>query len=59
MIEIKMTGMCEGCTNADLEAVSMYHIDNRGRRCTEWTIICSHKYACEAAARKAKQEAET
>lgn len=59
MIEIKMTGMCEGCTNADLEAVSLHYTDDRGKPCRTWTITCAHQFACEAAAKRAKQEAET
>lgn len=59
MIEIKMTGMCEGCTNADLEAVSLHYTDDRGKPCRTWTITCTHQLACEAAAKRANQEADT
>ena len=59
MIEIKMTGMCDGCTNADLEAVSLHYTDNRGKPCRTWTITCAHQLACEAAVERANQEVET
>ena len=43
MIEITMTGMCEGCKYAELE-LDCYHA------CTEnyWSVRCRHEYACNA-----------
>lgn len=59
MIEIKMTGMCENCPNADLELdyvrFDMYG-DKPGK---EWTIRCEHYRACEAMQQKAKGDADT
>ena len=42
MIEIKFTGMCEGCQYADLEA-------HRFRTNTgyKWVVSCDHNDACE------------
>ena len=51
MIEIKFTGMCEGCQNADLEAHSLR--TNTGYK---WIVTCSHNEACERM--MAKMEAE-
>ena len=49
MIEIKFTGMCEGCQNADLE---VHHLRTSvGYKCL---ISCNHKDACERM--KAKME---
>ena len=41
MIEIKMTGMCEGCGHADLQLVPPYNIGG-----TKWSLICIHNNAC-------------
>lgn len=41
MIEIKMTGMCEGCGHADLELTPLYSIGG-----TKWSLICIHNNAC-------------
>lgn len=43
MIELIMTGMCEGCTQADLE-LDYYnsYIDER-----YWNVRCKHKSACD------------
>lgn len=39
MIEIKMTGICEGCNQIDpqLEGSSLTH---------DWTLLCTHESAC-------------
>lgn len=42
MIEIKFTGMCEGCQCADLEAHQL--ITNSGYK---WVVLCNHNNACE------------
>ena len=42
MIEIKFTGMCEGCQHADLE-VHRFRADTGDR----WLVFCSHKNACD------------
>lgn len=42
MIEIKFTGMCEGCQYADLEAHRF--ITNTGYK---WIVSCNHNNACE------------
>lgn len=41
MIEITMTGMCEGCKYAELE-LDCYHACNENY----WSIRCRHEYAC-------------
>ncbi len=55
MIEIKMTGMCEGCDHAELKLE-----DWSTNICkTKWVISCSYYRICEAMWKKAKGEAET
>ena len=48
MIEIKLTGMCEGCTHADLELDCMDYYVFHGKERKEWTVKCKHAYACDA-----------
>lgn len=57
MIEIKMTGMCEGCKNADLQ-VCCYEADYGEKPMRQWDITCRHYLACRAVWKKAKGEAE-
>lgn len=52
MIEIKMTGMCEGCLVAELELTDNI-CDFYGTKKT-WDIACVHYSACKTAWRKAK-----
>lgn len=54
MIEIKYTGMCEGCTCSDLELSDIR--SNDGERM--WFLHCNHKSACEAMKRKAKSKSK-
>lgn len=42
MIEIKFTGMCEDCRNADLEVHCLSAAT--GNR---WIVLCNHNNACE------------
>ena len=42
MIEIKMTGMCEGCCYADLELI---HLETIGYG-KQWMVNCIHNNAC-------------
>lgn len=41
MIELKFTGMCEGCKLADLRLQSLC-VDNF----TYWMVICEHEPVC-------------
>lgn len=43
MIDIVMSGICEGCKCADLELRSL----NVGFE-TRWMLKCKHEYACNA-----------
>lgn len=52
MITIEMTGMCEGCLNAELELDSAE--DMVGRK--TWFANCVHLRACEAMRGKAIDE---
>ena len=48
MIEIKLTGMCEGCTLADIDIQSV-ELEANGRLYQKnWYAYCIHKDACEA-----------
>ena len=48
MIEIKLTGMCEGCTHADIDLQSV-ELEANGRLYQKnWYAYCIHKDACEA-----------
>ena len=48
MIEIKLTGMCEGCTLADIDIQSV-ELEANGRLYqNNWYAYCTHKDACEA-----------
>lgn len=46
MIEIKMSGLCEGCDKADLTLDCM-ELENFYETKKEWTIKCIHNEACE------------
>ena len=47
MIELKFTGLCEGCRQADLKLNTVY----AGTDVT-WEAECKHKNACDRAYRK-------
>lgn len=49
MVEIKMTGLCENCGEADLVVVRIGE---------EWIIYCKYQKACERAEEKMMMEAK-
>lgn len=58
MIEIKMTGMCEGCPNADLELDCMMADEIAGTMKKVWSVKCIHEHVCKAAAEKYMEKKE-
>ena len=46
MINIEMTGICEGCDKADLEIECLETESFAGRQ-MNWGIRCLHQEACE------------
>lgn len=48
MIEIKFTGMCEGCKHADidLQRIDIECLD-KSKKETQWAAFCTHREACE------------
>ena len=47
MIELKFTGICEGCREADLEFKTMFSGTDK-----IWAVACKHDGACDRAYRK-------
>lgn len=54
MIEIKMTGMCEGCEYADLDVGYIDTYD--GKRM--WVVECRHRAACERARKETEHQTQ-
>ena len=58
MIEIRMTGMCDGCEEADLELVYEPNIHNRltGEITKRgWSVLCKHDRACQVMRKKTQE----
>ena len=53
MIDIKLTGMCEGCPFSDIEVLENWCLGDE----TSVIAVCKHEAACERAA-NIKKEAD-
>lgn len=59
MIEIVMTGICEGCKHANLtlDYVLSDSFDSSNSN-IDWQIFCTHQEACEAMMEKVREVTE-
>ena len=55
MIEIVMTGMCEGCPHADIEIIKLCTVTGE----KIWDVVCKHEAACKAMKKRFEKKEET